>query len=247
MHEDAMPSLRLAAAGVAEPSTVALAIEPRGPAEAGVIINTAMSSRVHRPDIRHARFYHEGLVEGYGAYEIPVEPIPRAEEGGSPDDCGNEAMHAQLGSALTPLECLALGLRRAVERVREQGLPVRRFVAIGTTANASATRTSTPTARSTPSTPSTPAAERAILDRRVMQTLADALGERIALLPCASIEEAGRRVLEASRAARRAGAGYSRIMHHESGRDDAEIIRRDLDSARRFERLLEFLRKQETG
>ena len=109
---------RLAAAGVAEPST--LVIECAGqPGRHGAMPRTAMSSRVPVPQITDAAFHPKGLAEGYCTYAIQWQPV-------------REHPH-HIISQLTDFEQLALALREAVQSVQHQGVPVRRFVLTGHT------------------------------------------------------------------------------------------------------------------
>ncbi len=109
---------RLAAGGVAEPST--LVVECAGEVGAGADWpRTAMSSRVPVPTIERAIFHPAGLAEGYCTYAIPWGPaIARPRE---------------VIEKLTGLERQALNLRDAVHEVQSQGVPVRRFVLTGFT------------------------------------------------------------------------------------------------------------------
>lgn len=110
--------VRLAAAGVAEPST--LVIECAGEVGAGADWpRTAMSSRVPVSTIQRAVFHPAGLAEGYCTYAIQWG---RAIE--RPRACIDP---------LTSCERLALNLRDTVQVVQSQGVPVRRFVITGFT------------------------------------------------------------------------------------------------------------------
>lgn len=109
---------RLAAAGVAEPST--LVIECAGEPSLGSIPpRTAMSSRVPLPTINGAMFHPTGLADGYCTYSI---------QWGLATDRSLEII-----DQLSDHEQLALGLRDAVQCVQAQGVPVRRFVLTGHT------------------------------------------------------------------------------------------------------------------
>ncbi len=114
--EDALQPLlaRLAASGVAEPSTLVIEFGPAGePQQWGgmPLRGTAMSSRFPAEPGPELRVFPAGLVEGYSTLEILPVSISR------PGD--------------DPALLLALGLAVAVERVRAAGVPVRRFVATG--------------------------------------------------------------------------------------------------------------------
>jgi len=120
MQREALERLlaRLAAAGVAEPSTLVIECA-REPGCVSPTMRSAMSSRVALPTIIGAEFHPTGLADGYCTYAIdwpaPATPSP-----------------ANI-KLLTGYEQLALGLREAVLRVRSQGVPVRRFVLTGFT------------------------------------------------------------------------------------------------------------------
>lgn len=109
---------RLAAAGVAEPST--LVIECHGePGLDAAPPRTAMSSRVPKPTIQGAAFHPTGLGDGYCTYAIEWNPAL---------DHAPEVL-----AQLSDCERISLGLRAAVHRVQSQGVPVRRFVLTGYT------------------------------------------------------------------------------------------------------------------
>jgi hypothetical protein len=182
---------RLAVAGVAEPSTLVMEFDG-DPVRSANRPRTAMSSRIARPNIRGAAFHEAGLTEGYCTYELPVilaDPLPDV--------------------VLSPLELLALGLRRAVEHIGEQGVPVRRFVATGKTTACGS------------------------IDRDVVQVFADVLAERIVVRPCREVEQRGAEILAALRRPHRF-ASFSQALKHLADRDEAYGVRRDLSASRRY-------------
>lgn len=147
---------RLAAAGVAEPST--LVIECAGePGRAAKALHTAMSSRVHLPAIAGAAYHDSGLAEGYCTYAIQWPEAP--------------ALRAEAIESLSELERLAIGLREAVERMRSQGVPVRRFVLTGFTEACGS------------------------IDIEFAQAIADVLETRVSVRPCRNVAQRGGEVL----------------------------------------------------
>ncbi|GEM_PF-5135405 len=147
---------RLAAAGVAEPST--LVIECAGdPQRDSTWPRTAMSSRVSMPSIEGAVFHQTGLADGYCTYAIPWGPAePRPDE-----------VTAQLNDQ----EQLALVLADSVNRVRAQGVPIRRFVLTGF-ADAPGS-----------------------INRTFAQAIADVLDTRVSVRPCRNVAERGADIL----------------------------------------------------
>lgn len=191
---------RLAAAGVAEPST--LVIECAGePGRTPSTLRTAMSSRVHAPAILGAAFHDSGLAEGYCTYAIewPEAPALRAEATGS----------------LSDHERLALGLREAVERVRSQGVPVRRFVLTGFTEACGS------------------------IDIEFAQAIADVLETRVSVRPCRDVAGRGAEVLRLLARDRSRYASVSqaiKALAEMEGRE--QRIWRRLDRSREIARLI---------
>lgn len=202
MRREALDRLmaRLAAAGVAEPST--LVIECAGePVRVHERPRTAMSSRVHVPAIIGAAYHASGLAEGYCTYALEW----------------TEAMGPRTGpiGSLGESEQLALGLREAVERMRSQGVPVRRFVLTGFTNDCGS------------------------IDRDFAQAVADVLDTRVNVRPCPNAAAKGEDILRALRRDRSRYASASQAIKAlaEVQRRDQRVWRR-LDRSREIARLL---------
>ncbi len=197
---------RLAAAGVAEPSTLVIewAGAPRpagGPGRVAPMPRTAMSSRVPAPAIEGAAFHPAGLAEGYCTYAIEW-PQPPARERETIESLSNP-------------ERLALGLREAVERVRSQGVPVRRFVLTGFTEACGS------------------------IDRTFAQAVADVLETRVAVRPCRNVAERGAEVLRLLARDRSRYASVSQAIKALAEVEGGEQrVWRRLDRSREIARLL---------
>jgi len=189
---------RLAAAGVAEPST--LVIECAGqPGRDGAMPRTAMSSRVPVPQITDAAFHPKGLADGYCTYAIQWEPV-------------SEHPH-HLISQLTDFEQLALALRKAVQRVQNQGVPVRRFVLTGFTDACGS------------------------IDRTLAQAIADVLDTRVSVRPCRDVAQRGAEILRQLRRDRDKYASISQAIKALADIEDREQrVWRQLDRVRELAR-----------
>lgn len=191
---------RLVAAGVAEPST--LVIECAGePGREMRLPRTAMSSRVAAPTIDGADFHPTGLGDGYCTYAVEWR--------------GAGQQRREVMDQLSDHERMALGLREAVERMRAQKVPVRRFVLTGFTEACGS------------------------IDHAFAQAIADVLDTRVSVRPCRDLEEKGAEVLRLLERDRSRFASLSqavRTLADVEGRE--QRVWRQLERAREIARLV---------
>ena len=113
-------------------------------------------------------------------------------------------------AAMSFLERATLGLRDAVDAIRAGGVPVRRFVATGFT---------------------TPCGS---LERDVLQTLADVLGERLLARPCRDVAQVGAALLQRLAAHADDYPSFSMALRALREPGPEFLVRRDLAAARRY-------------